>query len=164
LLFAGAFVAFAMAASADTKTLARAGSWEMFGGTTTNGRGVCGISAEVKNRYFSLKFFAGNSTFIVQLGTPAWKIANGEKVGRTLRSDNNSPWQATGTTFTSGDGDAGPQYTVKNEELDVFAREFRTSSLLKLQFDSGRFPPWTMGLEDTMVVEAAFQTCIRGPK
>ena len=38
------FAATSGLAWADTKTLARAGSWEAFGGTTTKGQGVCGIS------------------------------------------------------------------------------------------------------------------------
>jgi hypothetical protein len=151
-------------ASADTKALARAGSWEAFGGTTTQGRGVCGISAEVNKRYFGMKLFAGNDTFTIQLGTGAWTVTDGEKIDITMRLDNNPIWRATATAFHFEDGDAGLQYTINRAELDNFAREFRNSSTLKLQFQGGRFPDWVMGLEGTMAVNGAFQTCVRGLK
>jgi hypothetical protein len=159
-----AFAALAItnSASAETKALARAGSWEAFGGTTTQGRGVCGISAEVAKRYFGVKLFAGNDTFTIQLGTPAWTVTKGEKVGVTMRLDSNPVWRATGTGFHFEDGDGGLQYAVKRAELDTFAREFRNSSTLRLQFENNRFPEWIMGLEGTMAVNAAFQTCTRG--
>jgi hypothetical protein len=156
-------VAFASAASAETKSLQRAGSWEAFGGTTTNGRGVCGVSAEVSKHYFGVKFYAGNDTFTIQLGTGQWTAENGEKVALTMQLDNNPIWRATGTIFHFEDGDTGLQYSVKRDELDNFVREFRTSSVLKLDY-KGRFPPWTMGLEGTMAVYGAFQTCVGGLK
>ena len=151
-------------AAAETKSLARAGSWEAFGGTTTQGRGVCGISAEVTKRYFGVKLFAGNDTFTIQLGTGAWTVTDGEKIDITMRLDNNPIWRATATAFHFEDGDAGLQYTINRAELDTFAREFRNSSTLRLQFGAGRFPEWVMGLEGTMAVNGAFQTCVRGLK
>jgi len=60
-------------AAADVKTLAKAQSWEAFGGTTDTGRGVCGISASPGGRYFGLKFYAGNDRFTIQMGGPDWK-------------------------------------------------------------------------------------------
>ena len=156
-------LAFASGASAETKTLSRAGSWEAFGGTTTNARGVCGVSAEVSKHYFGVKFYAGNDTFTIQLGTGQWTAENGEKVPLTMQLDNNPVWRATGTLFHFEDGDAGLQYSVKRDELDNFVREFRTSSLLKLDY-KGRFPSWTMGLEGTMAVYGTFQNCVRGLK
>jgi hypothetical protein len=149
-------------ASADTKTLARAGSWEAFGGTTSTGRGVCGISAEAEKRYFGVKFFAGNDTFTIQLGTPAWTVANSEQVGITMRLDANPIWRATAAGFHFDDGDAGLQFTINRAELDNFSREFRDSSQLRLQFQEDRFPQWIMGLEGTMAVNSAFQTCLSG--
>ena len=158
------WAAFANDVSADTNTLARAGSWEAFGGTTTNGRGVCGISAEISKRYFGLKYFAGNPTFTIQIGTPEWTVTKGEKIGVTMLLDNNPPWHANGTAFVFEDGDAGLQFTVKRDELDNFTREFRSSSLLKVRFEDGRFRDWTMGLEGTLVVNGAFQNCVKGLK
>jgi hypothetical protein len=123
---------------------------------------VCGISAEVAKRYFGMKLFAGNDTFTIQLGTGAWTVTDGEKVGVTMRLDGNPVWRATATGFHFDDGDGGLQYTVNRSELDNFAREFRDSSTLRVQFQDVRFPEWIMGLEGTMTVNGAFQTCVRG--
>src|SRR5471032_2154087 len=60
-------------AAAEVQTLAKAQSWEAFGGTTDAGRGVCGISASPGGRYFGLKFYAGNDRFTIQMGEPDWK-------------------------------------------------------------------------------------------
>src|SRR5262249_15248244 len=110
----------ATAAWSDTHSLARAGSWVTFGGTATNGRGVCGISAEPGGRYFGLKFFAGNETFTIQMGTKEWKAENGEKIKVELRFDSNPVWRANGTIFHFEDGDTGMQFSVKRDELDNF--------------------------------------------
>ena len=85
------------AALADTKNLARSGSWAAFGGTTTKGLGVCGISGSPGDRYFSLKQFSGYDTFIVQLQVPT--ITDGDKVGMSLQFDANKLWAATATGF-----------------------------------------------------------------
>ena|SRR6476620_3400048 len=163
-LVAFALLAIAADAGAETQPLARAGSWEAFGGTTPQGRGVCGISAEVSKHYFGLKFYAGNDTFTIQLGTGEWQVTNGEKIGITMRLDNNPLWRATATAFHFEDGDAGLQYHINRTELDNFAREFRDSSLIRVEYEGGRFPAWTIGLQGTMAVNGAFQTCMRGLK
>jgi hypothetical protein len=156
-----ALLAVAADASAETKTLARAGSWEAFGGTTSKGNGVCGISAEPGGLYFGLKLFAGGKTFTIQMGTSQWTIENGTKVPLTLRFDSNPIWRATGTGMHFDDNDAGLQFDVNRDEMGNFAREFRTSSQLRIQFQDNRFPPWLIGLEGTMAVDTAFQNCIR---
>jgi hypothetical protein len=160
-LFA-ASIGLAAGSAADTKTLQRAGSWEAFGGTTTKGLGVCGISAEPAGRYFGLKLYAGYETFTIQLGTSQWKslIVEGEKLSLTLRFDNNAVWNATGTAFLFEDGDPGLQFHVNVSEINNFGREFRTSSKLVLQFDGNRVPQWVLGLEGTMQLYAAFQNCM----
>jgi len=151
-------------AAADTKTLARAGSWEAFGGTTTGGRGVCGISAEPAGRYFGLKLFAGGQTFTIQMGTGAWKLDKGRKVPLTLRFDGSPTWRATGTAFHFDDGDAGLQFDVNRAEIDTFAREFRDSSTLRIVFENNILPQWIMGLEGTLAVNTAFQSCMKSLK
>src|SRR5262249_39268251 len=89
----------AATAYADTKTLAEAGTWEAFGGTTTQGRPVCGVSQEVGGRYFGLKLYSGGETFTIQLGTKEWKLDDKAKIKVVLRFDAHNPWNATGTAF-----------------------------------------------------------------
>jgi hypothetical protein len=46
--------------------------------------------------------------------------------------------------------------------MDNFAREFRTSSQLRVAFENDHFPVWMLGLEGTLAVSGAFQNCMRG--
>ena len=105
VLAAGA--GLAATAWADTHVISRSGAWEAFGGTTTNGRAVCGMSSSVGGRYFGLKYFAGDSTATIQLGSNTWNIDNGAKQKVTMTLDNNAPWNATATGMHFNDGDAG---------------------------------------------------------
>lgn len=154
-------LAAATTAGAKTSTLAQQGSWEAFGGTSSKGQGVCGVSSEQSGRYFGVKLFAGDNTFTIQLGTHPWQVTNGEKLGVVMRFDNNSPWRATGTGMHFDDGDAGLEFTVNRSELDRFGAEFRGSSLLRIQFEGLRFPEWLMALEGTLAVNGAFQNCTK---
>ncbi|MSP74539.1 MAG: hypothetical protein EXR12_00240 [Rhodospirillaceae bacterium] len=148
---------------AESKTLAQAGSWKAFGGTTQNGRGVCGISAEPGGRYFGLKLFAGDNAFTIQMGTKAWKLTDDGKVEMTMQFDAHPAWRARGTAFHFADGDAGLQVSVNRNELDRYQLEFRNSSQLQIKF-KGVLPDWRLGLEGTSTVNAAFQTCVRNLK
>jgi len=113
-------------AEAETKQLAKAQSWEAFGGTTANGRGVCGISAEPGGRYFGVKVFAGNDRFTIQMGTPEWKqLPPDQKITLHMRFDANAEWNAPGTSFRFEDGDMGLQVFVNRSEMDAFSSEFR---------------------------------------
>ncbi|MBX3501499.1 MAG: hypothetical protein KF889_18820 [Alphaproteobacteria bacterium] len=161
LAFALALVAIAVSASAETKTLARSGSWEAFGGTATDGTGVCGISAEPGGRYFGLKLFGGQTTFDIQMGTSQWKIEKGAKVPLTMRFDGHPIWRATATGFHFDDGDAGLQFAVHRNQMENFAREFRDSSQLRIDFKDNQFPAWILGLQGTATVNGAFQSCLR---
>jgi hypothetical protein len=161
VLAVGAFADVAPA-EADTKQLAKAQSWEAFGGTTSGGRGVCGISASPADRYFSVKVFAGNDRITIQMGTPEWKqLPPDQKVAVTMRFDANAEWNAPATSFRFEDGDMGLQVFVNRAEMNTFSSEFRSSSKLALRFDDRRLAPWILGLEGTAVVNGAFQNCVR---
>lgn len=153
-----AVLVFSAPTFAETKTLARSGSWAAFGGTTTKGLGVCGISGSPGDRYFSLKQFSGYDTFTVQLQVPS--ITDGDKVGMSLQFDANNVWTATATGFHFEDGDAGLEFTINRSEASRFAYEFESSSQLRIRFDSG-LPQWVLGLQGTMAVSTAFKGCNR---
>jgi len=157
-LMAFAGLAVEGTALAETKTLSRSGSWAAFGGTTTKGLGVCGISGSPGDRYFSLKQFSGYDTFTVQLQVPS--ITDGDKVGMSLQFDANKVWAADATGFHFEDGDAGLEFTINRSEANRFAYEFESSSQLRIDFD-GSLPRWVMGLQGTMAVSTAFKGCIR---
>ena len=154
----------AATAYADTKTLAEAGTWEAFGGTTTQGRPVCGISQEVGGRYFGLKLYSGGETFTIQLGTKEWKLDDKAKIKVVLRFDAHNPWNATGTAFHFEDGDSGLQFNVSKSEVTQFMSEFRASAKLRLEFVGSNLADWSLSLAGTSAVSDAFLTCNRGLK
>lgn len=150
-------------AHAETKVLARAGSWQAFGGTAKDGTGVCGISAEVGDRYFGLKQFAGESTFTIQMSEKTWQLANNQKVELTLQYDVHPMWRANANAFRFADGDPGLEFDINRSELDRFRREFRDSSLMRIRF-GGLLPEWRLGLEGTNAMNGPLETCIRNLK
>jgi hypothetical protein len=156
-----AAMAFASPAFADTHVISRAGPWEAFGGTTTSGRPVCGVSSSSGGRYFGLKYFNGDSTATIQLGSNKWKIENKAKQKLELRFDANKPWYATGTGFHFNDGDAGLEFTIKREEIDEFMREFRDSSALRIDFTGSDASAWSNSLSGTSALVGTFQQCVK---
>jgi hypothetical protein len=152
----------ALPGQAETSLITKAGAWQAFGGKTTGGRPVCGVSQSAGDRYFGLKFYAGDSTFTVQLGAKSWRLENGAKQKLQMILDGNRPWTATGTAMHFGDGDAGLEFTINRSEIDQFAAEFRTSGSLRVQFTDWDVPEWSLSLAGSNAVTDAFLQCIIG--
>jgi hypothetical protein len=152
----------ASSAAAETSLITRAGAWQAFGGTTTGGRPVCGVSQSAGDRYFGLKFFSGDSTFTIQMGAKSWRIENGAKQKLQMILDGNRPWTVTGTGMHFNDGDGGLEFTISRNELDQFAAEFRSSTLLRVQFAGPNAEDWSVSLAGSNAVTDAFLQCIEG--
>ncbi len=152
------------AAHAETSTLVRAGSWEAFGGTTNTGRPVCGVSRDVESKYFGLKLYSGDATFTIQVGAKDWKITDGAKFNVVLTFDTRSPWNGPSTGMHFSDGDAGLEFTIKKDQIDLFMTEFRGSNQLRVQFQNATLADWTLGLSGSNAVSEAFLKCNRGLK
>jgi hypothetical protein len=152
----------ASGAAAETSLITRAGAWQAFGGTTSSGRPVCGVSQSAGERYFGLKYYSGDTTFTIQMGTKSWRIENGAQQKLQMTLDGNRPWTATGTGMHFNDGDAGVEFTISRNELDQFAVEFRNSSSLRVQFSSLDAAEWTLSLSGSNAVTGAFLQCIEG--
>jgi hypothetical protein len=146
-------------ASAETKTILRSGIWEAFGGTTSTGKPICGMSAEVNTRYFGIKRIAGDDIVTIQVGTSQWKLDKGEKKQVRMIFDSSSPWNAPGTGMRFDDGDPGLEFNVSQGEVANFMREFRMSGQLVVQFPDANFPDWKLSLSGSSAVSDAFQQC-----
>ena len=147
-------------AEADTQTLARSGAWSAFGGTTSGGRPVCGVSSSGQGRYFGLKFYKGDETLTIQLGSSAWKINDKAKQHVTMRIDDNSRWTATATGMHFNDGDAGLEFEINRKELGRFIQEFRAGSEIILTFPDSNASDWRGSLSGTDTISATFNRCI----
>jgi len=155
---------FAMAAKGETNLITKAGVWQAFGGTTSSGRPVCGVSQSAGDRYFGVKFYAGDTTFTIQVGKKAWRFENGANQKLQMTLDGNRPWTATGTGMHFNDGEAGLEFTISRNELDQFASEFRTSSSLRVQLTGPEPEEWSISLAGSNAVTDAFIECIIGLK
>ena len=149
-------------AAAETSLITRAGAWQAFGGTTSGGRPVCGVSQSAGDRYFGLKFYSGDSTFTVQMGAKSWRFENGAEQKLQMILDGNRPWNATGTGMHFNDGDSGLEFTINRAELDQFAVEFRGGNSLRVQFAGSDAAEWSLSLAGSNAVTDAFLQCIEG--
>ena len=148
------------AAWAQTTILARSGVWEVFEGKTDQGgRDVCGIAAQVGERYFGLKLFGGNETFSIQLGGRGLPVEKGQKVDMTLRFDANALWRSAPIGFRFSDGDPGLETKIHRSELEKFFSEFRNSNELRLQFSNLNTVDWVLPLNGTNALGRTFQIC-----
>jgi hypothetical protein len=165
LLLVWFVMSFAMpTAHAETNTLAKAGSWAAFGGTTVSGVPVCGISRDVGGKYFGLKQYSNSDTFTIQVGAKDWKIADKLKINVIMRFDTSSPWNGVGTGMHFNDGDPGLEFDVKRNQIDRFAAEFHNSGQMQIQFQNRDMMDWVLDLAGTKSVSDAFQRCIRNLK
>jgi hypothetical protein len=146
---------------AETRVLASAGGWQAFGGTTLKGRPVCGMSSSGNGRYFGIKYFAGDDTLTIQLGSNRGRIENGAKQRLQMRFDAERPWNATGTGMHFNDGDAGLEYAINRTELAEFVREFSDSARITVTFIGSNAAPWSGSLAGTRAIVETFERCVR---
>jgi len=160
IVIAGVWLA-AGTAQADTTVFARAGAWQAFGGTSTDGTRVCGVSTSwPDNRYFGLKYYKGDNTFTVQLGSPKWSIDNGAKQRVVMQIDENAQWTGTATGMHFGDQTAGLEFEIARPQLVRFIEQFRHGETLYVSFPGTNASDWTATLEGTNAVTTSFGNCI----
>ena len=164
LISIATIVGFALTAGnglAKTEVLARAGAWQAFGGTSDNGQPVCGMSSSGAGRYFGVKYYAGDDTITIQLGSNKWTLKNNVKVKVQMQFDKASPWQAVGNGMHFSDGDAGLQFEINKKQLEQFVQEFRDSNAIAVRFPDEDISDWHGSLEGTEVVSNNFLSCSR---
>jgi hypothetical protein len=158
--FATLFV-MSHAARADVETIKRAGAWEAFGGTSNSGRPVCGVSSTGAGKYFGLKYFSGERTLTIQLGSKDWRIKNGATQNVMMQIDTESPWQAVATGMHFSDGDAGLEFNIRRKEVDKFMAEFRDGNQLFVRFPGSSVTDWRANLDGSDVISDTFLGCLK---
>ena len=151
----------ASVAAADVRTLAQVGNWQAFGGSSTNGRQMCGLSTSGDGKFFSVKYFYGDDTFTIQMGSKTWTIADRARQQLTMRFDGNPVWNANASGFHFSNGQAGLEFTVNNRQLKQFMNEFRASNELRVAFNNANVTGWWVSLAGTNVVSQVFARCIQ---
>jgi len=158
-----AAVCAASAARADTQIVAKAGAWEAFSGSAANGQGVCGVSTTWPDeRYLGVKYYAGDRSYTLQLGSKDWTIKDGAKRRVTVQFDRRSPWRAVATGMHFGDQDgAGLQFEIAARQRDLFMRELRGAQTGAIQFPGGNWAAWQLNLDGVGQLGDTLDGCIR---
>lgn len=142
-----------------TKTLAKAGGWEAFGGVTRDGQAVCGLSIETRKSWFSLKYFKGDKYLTVQLGDSEWSAKPGDKVTVSMRFDDGKPWRAEATAFKL-DKETALEFNVDADNVGDWMTDFKDSDKLRIVFVDTKVPSWTADLDGTKEVGEAMEDCV----
>ena len=165
-LFASAMLALALAvgagtaAKAEVRILSRAGAWQAFGGSSDDGKRLCGMSTKGKGMWFGVKYFKGDNGFTIQLSSDDWKLNDGVKIAVTMRFDRESPWSATATGFHMSDGDAALEFEVPVNKLRLWLTEFRAANTLVVGFPNDRVEDWRVDLSGTTAVSNTLVACM----
>lgn len=149
-------------ALADTKVFAKSGIWEAYGGTSSDGTKVCGISASGGGRWFGFKYFAGDSEFTVQLSKDTWDIPKGLKVSVALTFDDDTPWKAQATGFKMSDGDAALQFGIPFKQATNFLKEFQAADSMTVEFPSQKaLKAWEADMKGSHNIVEQFGKCLQ---
>lgn len=156
-----ALVVFCVGADAGVFNIDHEGAWTAFAGATDNGQRVCGISTSGTGKYFGLKYFNGDRTLTIQLGSKDWSIRDGGRQRVSLTMGDHTPWTATANGFHFADGDAGLQFEVEADQLGQFMNEFGTSDELYVRFPNSDVSDWRGSLSGGQAISRSLLRCIR---
>jgi hypothetical protein len=149
-------------AAAQVRELAQAGGWSAYGGTSSDGRQVCGMSVSGGGRWIGIKYFEGDSNVAIQLSKSTWTVRDGLKVKVTMQFDDLSPWTARAISFHMEDGDGALQLNISSDDIGQFAQEFVRSDTLYVRFpDQDDIEDWQADLDGTPTVTRAWVRCLK---
>lgn len=159
LILAAMLCCLGGAAFAQTRTIAQAGGWTAFGGTTEQGTPTCGLDAHDTNRsrHFLIQYYRGNRHLDVRLIRPHWAIPANTNIPVRIVIDGNPPWSATATGTNRE-----VKWTIPTGDIMArFEGAFRRGNSMRVEFLSGTEPAWTFNLAGTNAIMQAFVTCLR---
>jgi hypothetical protein len=141
---------------AETRTLARHGFWNAFGGTTNSGRATCGVDSTGEGgRHLMVQYYGRATVLRVRVIRSSWNIPEGSEVPVRMAVDGLS-W----TAMAYGSG-REISFTLVGDTISQFERAFRAGTMLRLTFPNGSEGPWNFSLIGTNAVVTAFLDCLR---
>lgn len=157
LLASVAVTSIVATAYADTQDLAKAGSWDTFGGTDSAGNEVCGMSTSWDDgRSFLVKRYENENHVTIQALNPRWSI-DSDTVPISMTLGDNEGW--TATALVRQQAPAGIQFTIPALRIIDFINEFVSSDSMVLVMGDNEVS-WHINLSGTEVVIKAFSSCI----
>ncbi len=157
---AGALVALLLAggpAWAGTYVIQRAGYWTAFGGTDDAGERLCGIVATgEEGRVFTIKRWADQDHFTLQIFKESWRIPKGVEIPVRLRFDAMETWSALADALPPD----GIALTVPDNRGEAFLREFAIANRFEMSFPEGNESDWSGNLTGSAAITMAFLDCV----
>src|SRR5262245_53419755 len=147
-------------AAAEVAVFKRVSGWEAFGGRAEDGSRVCGVSTSGGGRFFSMKYFEGHSHLTIHLSKDTWKVAAGRAIDVSLHFDSRDPWKARATSFHLANGDAALQFSIQNDNVKQWIKEFRDADVLYIRFPASVVDDWRADLSGTPEIADAMVQCL----
>lgn len=135
----------------------RIGGWDVFKGTATDGKQVCGIGSTnpTDGRAFSLRYALGADSVTFVAAKPSWSIPNDLRVPVVVQVGLNRPWSEQAT----GHGDR-LEWSMNRQTVARFDREFRRAESMTVTFPSGSERPWIVSLKGSAGASSAMGRCV----
>jgi hypothetical protein len=156
---AGLAIALApAAAAAQMQTYYHAGAWDAFSGRSDTGGPVCGIGSTnpTDNRRLSIRFDIGGTDTAVSASKPDWSIPPNTHITVVMQIGLNTPW-----TLQAIGHDHSIDWTLDQNAIQAFDRQFRGASSMTLTFPEGNEPPWMLSLAGSAAISDTFGRCVR---
>ena len=133
------------------------GNWDVFSGTGTDGRQLCGIghTNSTDGRAFSLRYIRGTEGITFVADKPTWHIPDGTKVAVVMQIGLNPPWTEQGV----GHGQR-MEWTMDPASVQAFDTQFRRAESMTVTFPSGNEPPWVISLNGSMAASNSMGRCV----
>ena len=157
LLLVALALCLATPAWAKLTVYSHLGRWDIFKGTGTDGRQVCGIgnTNPTDGRAFSLRYALGADNVIFVAAKPTWDIPKDLQVPVVMQIGLHRPWseQAVGHGHRL-------EWSMNRETVEHFDREFRRARSMTVTFPSGSERPWVVSLRGSSAASSAMGRCV----
>jgi hypothetical protein len=150
---AAAFGGTAMAG--ETHSLGGAGLWSAYGGTTDDGRSICGITTlGPTGKRISIQQTSGQTDIDVLLRKDSWTIPPNTPLDIAVQFD-------SGGSFSGRAMGEGPQLVLGMSfaQSVPFMRGVRDGSVIEVTFPNGNEPIWAGGLGGSSKAIDLFNRC-----
>jgi hypothetical protein len=149
-------------ARAQVLTLGSAGSWTAFGGARQDGQRVCGIAVRGEGRSLHFSYFAENPALQVELFRRSWAIPHATPAAFTLQPGSSRTPVLRGEALPrEGRLPARVSATMAYDGSGAFWQALRRASLLRVQFQDGTEPGWTLSIPGSAGAVNLLAECLR---
>lgn len=158
LILAAALAALSPATvGAQTRTIAEAGGWRAFSGTTDAGEPTCGMDvASTDDRRFLIQHYGTEPHLTVRAYRQSWRIPEATRIPVRAQIG------AQAWTATAIGAGREVRWLIDRTTMDQWERAFRLGAQLTVTFQGGGTEaPWRISLTGSNAISNAFVACLR---